>query len=604
MSERASTLANTARRLAQRAGRPELAQRISDEAGRWGHSACTVAVVGQIGAGKTQLVNALAGTPGALPVGRGGTAAVTILTSGATFAAEVRRRGLASARAIGPNELVAEITRDGLAGAPAADAVEVALPAPRLIDGLVVLDTPGVNGLDELAARRAIAATRTVDAVVYVIDASSPFTKSELRLLSEVSVRVRSVVVVVTRIDRFRGWRRIITETEPVVNTLPGLGRVRVIGVSSKLADAAFDPSLNDAEAVELLSESGLPELQQHLSDVVRRVRFLRLGNLTATIGLVLDELSLHHEVTVAAGSDDAGAEMIQQAEAARRLLVELRDEGASWLVALSDSITQLREESNADLLRRIGEQSVRFERQIVTWDGDLATFAASVDDDVALVAEEFGETLGIRLSTLVQALAARSDLADLRLAADPTDLLRIASTESADGERTTSEGVRLKVAGSLVSAATSSSMLLTMMGGMGDTLAMVRIGALGAAAVFSGAVAAVTVRADRRNRNRQELRAEFKARADALRSQGPVRVRTFLLSTQRSLEAQIKLLIRDRASVLEGQLATLQSAGRSDLAERRRQAARAGDELRQLDLVRQDLVALSAALDAALTDA
>ena len=82
------------------------------------------------------------------------------------------------------------------------------------------------------------------------------------------------------------------------------------------------------------------------------------------------------------------------------------------------------------------------------------------------------------------------------------------------------------------------------------------------------------------------------------------MRVRTFLLSTQRSLEAQIKLLIRDRASVLEGQLATLQSAGRSDLAERRRQAARAGDELRQLDLVRQDLVALSAALDAALTDA
>lgn len=608
MSERASTLANTARRLAQRAGRPELAQRISDEAGRWGQSACTVAVVGQIGAGKTQLVNALAGTPGALPVGRGGTAAVTILTSGATFAAEVRRRGVASARAIGPGELVAEITRDGLAGAPAADAVEVALPAPRLIDGLVVLDTPGVNGLDELAARRAVAATRTVDAVVYVIDASSPFTTSELRLLSEVSARVRSVVVVVTRIDRFRGWRRIITETEPVVNTLPGLGRVRVIGVSSKLAEAAFDPSLDDDEAVELLSESGLPELQQHLSNVVRRLRFLRLGNLTATIGLVLDEISLHHEVTVAAGSDDAGAEMIQQAEAGRRQLVELRDEGAAWLIALSDSITQLREESNADLLRRIGEQSVRFERQIATWDGDLATFAASVDDDVALVAEEFGETLGVRLSTLVQALAARSDLADLRLAADPTDLLRIAAIDSVDGERTTSEGVRLKVAGSLVSAATSSSMVLTMMGGMGGTLAMVRIGALGAAAVFSGAVAAVTVRADRRNRNRQELRAEFKVRADALRSQGPVRVRTFLLSTQRSLEAQIKLQIRDRASVLEGQLATLQSAGRSDLAEHRRQAARAGDELRQLDLVRQDLAALGTALetalDAALADA
>ena len=166
------------------------------------------------------------------------------------------------------------------------------------------------------------------------------------------------------------------------------------------------------------------------------------------------------------------------------------------------------------------------------------------------------------------------------------------------DVERAGGESIRLKVTGSLVSAATSSSMLLTMMSGGGDTAALLRMGALGAATVFSGALAAITVRGDRRNRTRQQLRAELKPRLDALRSDGPARIRAYLLTAQRSLEAQIKRELRERTATVEARIAVLQTSGRAEAAERRRHALRADDELRQLGVLRQDLASLRDALD------
>lgn len=596
LSERASTLANNVRRAGQRHGRTDLAQRITAEASRWGDAASTVVVLGQVGAGKTQLVNALTGGAAGLPTGDGGTACVTAVRAATVPRAAITRFDSGTTEA-DVGEVRRSLTWDGLAGRTPPDAAALDLPAPRMLDGLMLVDTPGVNGVDQIAGRRALAASERADALVYVVDASSPLNASELATLVEAARRVSAVAVVVSRIDRFRGWRTIVADAAAAIRDQPALDGAVVLGVSSRLADAAFAPDLDDDESMELLSDSGLPELQEFLASVVRRIRHVRLRNLVATVDAALDELIADQHAIVAAGSDEAAAEHLVKVDEARRSLAELRDDGSAWLVMLSDGIARVREDATMDLQRRLADFGGRCERAIAEWDGDLEAFTAGVDRDIAQVASAFGDRLGQRVGDLVEVLARRSDFAALALTVEIPELLDMDEVGSADVERPGGESVRLKVTGSLVSAATSSSMLLTMMSGGGDTAALVRMGALGAATVFSGALAAITVRGDRRNRTRQQLRAELRPRLDALRGDGPTRIRSYLLATQRSLEAQIKRELRDRTSAVEARITLLQSAGRAEAAERRRQSLRAEDEIKQLGVIRQDLTALAEAL-------
>jgi energy-coupling factor transporter ATP-binding protein EcfA2 len=593
MSEKASALANTVRRHAQRSGRDTLAERISAEAGRWGEASCALAVVGQVGAGKTQLVNALVGERGLLPTASGGTVVVTVVR--ATQAPTVDVWNHDTMITVPRDDLARYATRDGLGERALPDRIEVRAIAPRLLDPLVVIDTPGANGPDALAARRAVQAAGIADALLFVVDASSPINAGEVELLLQVAGRVTSLAVVVSKIDRHRGWRAIVADaSRAVADRLPDR-EVTVLGVSSKLAEAAFDPDLDDAEAVELLADSGLSELQEFLAVVIRRIRFVRLRNLLATVSAVVDELVADQRAIVAAGTDESAAEHAAQIERSRRELIELKDDASSWLVSLSDGSARLRDELNSDLQRRLRDYSARCERIISSWTDSSAAFVDLVEDDLQLVAAEFGARLAAGVGDLIDSLAERADLRDLHVVQDAPTLIDAIAPSDVESTRAGNDSIRMKVTGSLVSAATSSSMLLTMAGGVAGPAGLIRIGALGAATVFSGALAAVTVRGDRRNRTRQELRAELKPRLDSVASEGPVRIRSYLLAVQRSLEQQIRKEIRERTSTLESRIASMQSASRTDAAERRRHSARAEDEIRQLLAVRAEARTLDA---------
>ena len=591
LSEAASATANAIRKMAVRLERHDIEQRLLDEAGRWSDVSCVVAVLGPTGGGKTALVNAISGIRPPLPVDHGGTEIVTVVRHSSQHRVVVHdglgRHETEAAESREPSALMG--TRRS--GGRAAELIEVHGPATRLIDNMHVVDTPGVNGLDELASRRALRTTESCDALIYVVDSTRPIGLSELGLLEQASRRTRSVCVVVTKIDRFRGWRTVTEDVASSVRARAALADATVLSFSSKLAEAAFDDGVDDVESIALMDESGLTELQAFLFGIARRLRQVRLGNFIACTVGAIDDLVDDRRAMVHLDANDGISQALSDVDDARRSLAELRDDGAGWLVALSDSVARTRDELVTDLQRRLAGCSARCDEAVRGWRDGPEAFAARVSADLELVADEYAATVTDRVDHLIRSLVARSELDLARVSIEPLRLC-LADDRAADAgaAKPIGEAVRLKVAGSLVSAATSSSMLLTMASGGAGAATLVRIGALGAATVFSGALAAITIRSDRTRRSEQELRDELRARIDAMRLDAPPQVRQHLLGVQRHLEQQVRRQLRERAVVLEHRVAELQTASRCAETERRRLASRAEDDLRQLATLQLEL--------------
>ncbi len=596
-SERASALANDVRRLARRRSRDDIAERIGSEASRWAEPGATLVVVGEAAAGKTRLVAALTGRPDVFEAAH--TPAVTRIR-GVSAAADERvvthRDGISRTMDVEGYLALGAGSSGDHGGVP--ELIELELVAPRLIDHLTIVDTPALADLGAPSTRATTAASSIADALIVVADGSAPLSAVTGQAVAALSSRFAELTFVVTGTDRSRGWRQLLGDGTSVLERLPVAPKVTAFGVSAKLAEIAFVGALDDDERDDLLLESGLPELQDHLALVVRQVRTVRLLNLLRVIGRAVDDLDDECRTAIAAAGDGAHDEVGQRLDATRRLLVELRDEGASWLTGLSDAMAQLREEAIGDLQRRLVDFAARSEQTIASARLDPEAFAEDVRRDLALVADELTQVVADRLAELIAELQRRSELAELGVEVRPLELADLVE-RSAPRPSGTADGGRLKVAGSVVSAATSSSMLVQMLGGGGalDGGALIRIGALGAAAMFSTVVAGLTVRSGRTNRTRDRLRGEMKAAIDALRSDGPPKLRAHLLSVQRSIEQQIKRQLRERSAVVERQISELQAGARADAVDRRRNAARAEEERQQLAHTRTQLELLVTSL-------
>lgn len=145
--------------------------------------------------------------------------------------------------------------------------VEMRAPVDRLRSGIVLIDTPGIGGIDDAHS----AATRLVlpkaDAIVFVIDAIRGMAISDRDFLKEAYRHCPVVITIVTKIDS------IVGDPAPVLgpirrNVARTIGRAEadivVIGVSShrhREAARAGDPQLRER----LLNASGFPRLEERL---------------------------------------------------------------------------------------------------------------------------------------------------------------------------------------------------------------------------------------------------------------------------------------------------------------------------------------------------
>ena len=334
--------------------RPDLAARLTAARRTLQDPAIHIVVAGDFKQGKSSLVNSLLGIT-VCPVDDDiATAIPTYLRYGPEFKAELLHEGDPPRR--DPID-VADIRKyvvehpapNGTNGARPAGVV-VQVPRKILAAGLVIVDTPGVGGLNSAHAAASLAAISMADAVLFVTDASQELTSSEFEFLRRAREMCDTVVCVLTKSDFYPSWRTI---RDLDVQHLKGLPGVDVVAVSSMLrarAVQANDPALN--------TESGFTELVQFVSSRVAGGAAVRLAATAATdVIAVCDQLLAQFEAERTVLADPTrGKQVIDDLTAVKAKVEALRSAAARWSVTLNDGIADLNSDVDHDLRARVRE--------------------------------------------------------------------------------------------------------------------------------------------------------------------------------------------------------------------------------------------------------
>jgi hypothetical protein len=216
-----------------------------------------------------------------------------------------------------------------------------------LRSGLVVVDTPGVGGLESVHGQLTLATLSDADSVLFVTDAGQELTGPELEFLKTTIQRCASAALVVTKTDIYPEWRRIVDLD--IGHLRDAAIQVPVLPVSSFLRlRAARQPALNE--------ESGFRRLVEHLATVV-----VVPGTAKAAAEAARDAdfvaSQLAHEadaerVVLAKPAEEPA--VVSQLQRARDKAVKLGAASASWQQTLSDGIQDLVADVEHDLHGRL----------------------------------------------------------------------------------------------------------------------------------------------------------------------------------------------------------------------------------------------------------
>ena len=376
----------------------------------------TVVVMGEVKRGKSSLVNALIAQPDLLPVDvltcTSAPIRVAVSHDGPVVPQVTLVRGT-EREMILATELARWVTVDGVgslqgntnAGLEEAQdppsSAEIAVRYPDM-DGITVVDTPGVGGLDKRAVTAALQEARHAGVLLMVCDASTPITAPEMDILRQAHDSVGGVIVAVTKTDKnTRRWRAIVEDNKRLISSHMGID-VPVVGVSSLRAlDAArcIDP----ARRAELERRSGIAQLRSQLRAQLRQPAAMgqraALQSITTTLTGIAK--TVRDDIRLLAESSTA----VEQLEAEKTKLERLREESSEFeqrfqrdlavartrvTEGLDKALEEVRHEwtqqINADSLRVLRSKPQVFTSQIET------ELAVVMEDTVGAMVEEISE--------------------------------------------------------------------------------------------------------------------------------------------------------------------------------------------------------------------
>ncbi|MEV0676879.1 dynamin family protein [Actinosynnema sp. NPDC050436] len=372
--------------------------------------AASVVVVGETNRGKSSLVNALLATPGLSPVdAEVATATYLVFRHGAEWSARACYPGSMSPVPFDRAELVNWVSaaHELPEGMVPPRYVEVDAPIP-LLERLSVVDTPGVGGLESVHGELAAEAAASATALLFVVDASAPFTKGELEFLRTVGERVETVVFALTKVDQYRGWRTVLEADQALLaEHAPRFAGATFHPVSSRMFEMAAKAPNPDAAAM-LRERSGVGDLQGAVQElVVGRAAMLGEANGLRALATVLDELVARGEADKRALSSGE-----EEAEALRERRDELntqrRSSTRSWQVRLRGEVQRARVEGSHEVSRQMRDVQTWFRSAIDTASREqLAGLPHQVDAALQVVSGRISGGLGARLSRVADAALA-----------------------------------------------------------------------------------------------------------------------------------------------------------------------------------------------------
>jgi hypothetical protein len=326
-----------------------------------------VVVCGEYNRGKSTLLNALLGDLSLLPEALG-IATSVVTTIG--YRETVRIRAQVADEDGADGELTeCELTRDQLreyvtesgnrSSGTRVRQVDIEIPSDLLRSGLVLVDTPGVSGLEDAHARRTAAMTRIADAIVFVTDPSGPFSTGERTLLRGL-----------------RATPRLQSEADPFLfvitksaSLLPSERRARVAQTREAVAQelhrpadelrvAAVDSQMwqryRETKREQDREVSNFPEFVDLLWATLVSCQAGKLlrGALTAVLEASESMTKPLQAALEALGSPMTTLDLLADAEKRAARLTEMTTPDAPWRRDLKDRMTAIEAEVTAEAVR------------------------------------------------------------------------------------------------------------------------------------------------------------------------------------------------------------------------------------------------------------
>ncbi len=289
----------------------ETVKRTQESAAGWSR----VVVVGETKRGKSSLVNALMRQPGLSPVDYSvATSAFIEFRHGVRLTVRAYVAGREDPELVEVDRLSEWATLDGSRESqhPRARSVMVECDAPILRSGIVLVDTPGVGGLETSHGEITLEALRHASALLFVVDAMAEISDPEMKFLKQAAETVDLVLFALTKKDAVPEYEFILEGTrERVAASVPRLSDAPWFAVDSELARIALDDFGSGSEFDELWEQSCIPRLDAGLQTMVAaRSSLLPLANGLRASDMALSEIDrrLTQQVALA----DPSAEEIE----------------------------------------------------------------------------------------------------------------------------------------------------------------------------------------------------------------------------------------------------------------------------------------------------
>jgi GTPase SAR1 family protein len=392
----------------------QLLDRLKEQRARLSKSAFQLAVLGQFKRGKSTLLNAFVGYPllsaGVLPL----TTVPTFLSRNPTpqmrlkyvSGAEQKIEG-ASLEALAAEIAAATTEEQNPRNKKGLQKVDVGVPSSPWLDGLTLIDTPGVGSTHIHNTDTAHEALPECDAALFVCSVDPPITEVELRYLASICRTASRVIVVLNKID--------LTEDDDSERAAAFLSSVLAQQGHSQIDPRIFPISARAALAArrrgdcEALRTSGLLELEQYIqSELVGQKRQLLTISIAKKMSDIVDALQIGAEMIVRALTTPLSEleEKIKFFEAAsvefQRERTDLEDlltgEWRRTLVRLDHLCDEADNRARREiegLLEKLGEpakpQAARSEVELAmaaVFDREFIAIAATVDAELAHTTE------------------------------------------------------------------------------------------------------------------------------------------------------------------------------------------------------------------------
>ena len=354
--------------------RTDLVERLEREQARFAQPECTVLVVGEFKKGKSTLVNALLNETICAVNADVATAVTTLIrygdAPGAWVVEATDGNGGEPRRVAIAREAVAELTTEAPAARQRAiQSIEVAVPNDLLRNGLVVIDTPGVNGgLTAAHAAATLRALAMADAVVFVSDASQEYTAAELEFLHRAIDLGVTAIGVLTKVDVYPSWRKVL-DLDRGHLARAGID-IDVLPLASPLRDYAIAHDLADLD-----EESGYPRLAEALTARALAREAVAARSAASSVVLTLEQV----ESTLLAERDglvdpSRTKQLIAKLEDAKAATDRLRSGAARWQQTLTDSFGDMISNVDLDLatrlrdIRRAGAEAIGAADPALMW--------------------------------------------------------------------------------------------------------------------------------------------------------------------------------------------------------------------------------------------